>query len=367
MSGVTRLLRYDVIVPRQSDALSVFTFAARAVDIARFARIERAGRDEAGVLQGFQRPQIASHIREIRDYLEKPNAILPNPIVVAFTSSVGLELLLPLAGGLETRLGRLTIDVSNGPPGWIVDGQQRFTALTELRGREFEVLVSGFICYDLEELQKQFILINSTRPLPKALVYELLPRVGDLPTRMSNRAQAALVTEALNYRPGSSLKGLIRQQTNPKGTIRDTVLQRVIMNSLTDGALRLYADDEGLLLDKGVRLISEFFHAARHVFRDEWEGKTPKTSRLVHGAGVIAMGYVMEALYVMTGAEERDAFAQGLLHLKGHTAWSAGEWNFGIERRRWNGLQNVPSDVRQLSLYLVQELKQALPRSAEAA
>ena len=46
----------------------------------------------------------------------------------------------------------------------------------------------GFLCETEEELQKQFILVNNTRPLPKALVYELLPKVGDLPPRMSNRS-----------------------------------------------------------------------------------------------------------------------------------------------------------------------------------
>jgi DGQHR domain-containing protein len=360
-----RILHYDVIVPRQNEGLPVFVFAAQAADVARFARIERAGRDEAGTLRGFQRPQIAGHIREIRDYLEKAAAILPNPIVVAFNGSATLEPLLPFDGGL-TRLWRLSIDVAGGPPGWIVDGQQRFTALSELRGREFEVLVSGFICNGIEELQKQFILINNTRPLPKALVYELLPQVSDLPHRMSNRSRAALMTEALNYGPGSSLRGFIRQQTNPKGIIRDTALQRLIMNSLSDGALRLFADDDRLLLDRGAHLISEFFHAVRHVFQEDWDGKTPKTSRLVHGAGIIAMGYVMEAIHVMTGAESREAFAKSLRPLKAHTAWTSGEWEFGDERRRWNGLQNVPSDIRRLSLYLVSELKRSIAR-ADAA
>lgn len=357
------LLRFDGVMPRQSERLPVFTFAASAADVARFARIERAGRDEDGVLRGFQRPQIASHIREIHDYLAKPTAILPNPIVVAFTGGVTLEQ-VPIPGG--GTVARVTIDVAQGPPGWIVDGQQRFTALSDLRERDFEVLVSGFLCADLEELQRQFILINNTRPLPKALVYELLPQVGDLPHRMSNRSQAALLTEALNYGDGSSLRGLIHQQTNPKGIIRDTVLQRLIMSSISDGVLRLYADDDRLLLERGGRLISEFFHAVRHVFAEDWEGHTPKTSRLVHGAGVIAMGYVMEALHVMIGAEDRAAFARGLRPIMGRTAWTSGEWVFGTERRRWNGLQNVPSDVRQLSFHLVGELKRAIAETKAA-
>ena len=354
-------------MPRQNEALPVFSFAARARDVARFARIERAARDGEGHLRGFQRPQIAGHIHEIRDYLEKPGAILPNPIVIGFTGSATIK---PAAAGGAGGTGVLTIDVSDGPPGWIVDGQQRFTALREIAeagGRDFEVLVSGFICENVVELQKQFILINNTRPLPKALVYELLPQVDDLPRRMSNRSQAALLTEALNYRTGSSLKGLIRQQTNPRGVIRDTVLQRVIMTSISDGALRLYAGDDALLLDKGYSLISEFFHAVQHVFRSDWEGHTSKTSRLIHGAGITAMGYVMEAIHSATGCEGRASFAEGLRPLAGRTAWTSGEWDFGAEKRRWNGLQNVPTDIKQLAHYLVQVLKRERGRSDVAA
>lgn len=352
------VLRFEVLIPHQNPKLPVFSFAAKAGDVARIARIERAGRDAEGQLRGFQRPQIAGHINEIRDYLEKPGAILPNAIVVGFTGSATIEIGADRKGN---RIGDLTIDVSDGPPGWIVDGQQRFTALREIaaaEGCDFEVLVSGFICKNVAELQKQFILINNTRPLPKALVYELLPQVEDLPRRMSNRSQAALLTEALNYRAGSSLKGLIRQQTNPRGVIRDTVLQRVIMTSISDGALRLYASEDSMLLDKGYLLISEFFHAVQHVFRAEWENHTPKTSRLIHGAGITAMGYVMEAIHSATGADKREAFAAGLRPLLGKTAWTDGEWNFDSERRRWNGLQNVPTDIKQLAHYLVQVLKQ---------
>lgn len=345
-------LAYEVILPRQNVACPVFTFAARASDIDRFARIERAGRSTEGVLSGFQRPQIASHINEIRDYLEKPEAILPNAIIVGFIGGVSLERTAP-------GRGRLTIETDGEPIGWIVDGQQRFTALSKLVDRDFEVLVSGFLCGSLEELHRQFILINSTRPLPKALVYELLPRLGHLPVRMSSRSQAALLTEALNYRPESSLRGLIRQQTNPRGIVRDTVLQKMIMNSISDGALRLYAGDDALLLERGTRLISEFFHAVRHLFAADWDGHTPKTSRLVHGTGIVALGYAMEFLHGVDGAEDRGDFAAGLRPLVGRTAWTSGAWRFDDEVRTWNGLQNVPSDLRKLSLYLVGILRRA--------
>jgi hypothetical protein len=122
------------------------------------------------------------------------------------------------------------------------------------------------------------------------------------------------------------------------------------------------------LAHSGQRLfVWEYYHAVQHVFADDWTGKTPKTSRLVHGTGIIALGYVMDFLNGTTGAASRDEFARGLRLLKGKTAWSDGEWEFGSERRRWNGLQNVPSDVRQLTLYLVQVLKRGLAKNSKAA
>src|SRR3984885_4653192 len=121
----SHLLKFEALSPIQSRDLTVFTFIPKAAEIARIARIERAGRDDDGALQGFQRPQIANHIREIRDYLEKPNSILPNAIVVAFLGKARLE----PAASPKGRVRQLVIDTSNGPPGWIVDGQQRFTAL----------------------------------------------------------------------------------------------------------------------------------------------------------------------------------------------------------------------------------------------
>ena len=83
------------------------------------------------------------------------------------------------------------------------------------------------------------------------------------------------------------------------------------------------------------------------------------------GPGIIAVGYVMEALHVMTGAEDRKAFARDLRRPKARTVWNSGEWVFGDERRPWNGLQNATSAIRRLSLYLVGESRSTLT-NAEA-
>src|SRR5262249_52408941 len=157
-----------------------------------FASIDRIGRNANGELRGFQRPQIASHICEIKDYLEQDDAVLPNPIVVAFTSGISVE---PCSDGVS----RIKIDIGEGPQGLVVDGQQRLSALTQLPAKDFEIFVAALVCSDVAELRRQFVLINNTRPLPKSLIYELLPTVNGLPPRLSKLSRAAHLTARLNY------------------------------------------------------------------------------------------------------------------------------------------------------------------------
>lgn len=298
-------------------------------------------------MSGFQRPQIAGHIREIRDYLEKPEAILPNPIVVAFTTNVEIS--------DERADGRcmVEIDIAPGAPGMVVDGQQRLTALSQVREKDFQVFVSAIICRDDEELRRQFVLINNTRPLPKSLIYELLPTVTGLPRRLGDRSVAADIAARLNYDEQSSLKGQVYQHTNPSGLIRDTAIQRVIINSLSDGVMReLIREPDGT--DLCFKLISDFYRAVQYVFKDAWKNHTPKTSRLVHGAGIMSLGYVMEILVLLDGARTFDDFAKGLACLVDNTAWTSGEWNFAEnDKRNWKSVQNVNRDIVTLAQYLV--------------
>ncbi len=332
-------MSFTTISPKQAAGPKVVVFTATPDAVANIAKVHRIGRNERHKLSGFQRPQIAGHIREIRDFLEKPDAMLPNAIVLAFSHGASLS-----------ATGKLTINLSKGPPGWVVDGQQRLTAALGMANKKFELIVSAFLCQDMTELNRQFILINNTRPLAKPLIYELLPSAGHLPERLSTRVGAALLTEELNYSTNSSLRGLVHQQTNPDGMIKDTLLQKVLMNSIQHGALRELRTDR--LVSTGFKIVSEFFWAVQHVFADDWNGHTTKSSRLLHGAGLIALGYVMDELHSRTNASDRKDFAKGLKPLVGHTHWTKGTWRFGDERRAWNTLQNTAADYRLLSHHL---------------
>lgn len=344
------VFRYNAVSPNQSTFAQVFAFSAKAKDIFEFATIDRISRDDEGNLQGFQRPQVANHIREIRDYLAKDDAILPNSVVVAFTSGA------KASASSVTGISEVTITTGEKPPGLIVDGQQRLTALSQIPDKNFEVLVSCIICPSEDELRRQFILINNTRPLPKSLIYELLPTVDGLPPRLSSRAMASALTERLNFDESSSLHNKIKMHTNPEGILQDTIIQKMAMNSLENGALReLVTQPDGL--EASFQLISDFYQAVAEVFSEAWDRQTPRSSRLVHGAGIIAMGYVMEHLYFSMGARTVDQFKSGLSLLEGKTAWTCGEWDFGDRKPKWNELQNLNKDWIALSNYLLATIK----------
>ncbi len=176
---------------------------------------------------------------------------------------------------------------------------------------------------------------------------------------MSARSLASKLTNNLNYEETSSLYLDIKQHTNVQGRIRDTAIQRLIMNSLSDGACReLINEENGEELC--FNLISEFFKAIQRTFPEAWDIKLrPHTSRLIHGAGIVAMGYVMEYLFNRDNARTFQEFRSGIAPLEERTAWTErdGSWNFGDEIRNWNSIQNTHRDIQLLASYLLRCVK----------
>ena len=350
---MTNKIKFKGIAARQSNKHTVVSFPALASDVFSVAKIDRAGRTDQGELFGFQRPQVSRHIHEIRDYLSQPDAVLPNSVVLAFVEGVSIEY-------LEGQICEIEIDIQNGKPGFIVDGQQRLSALEPLNDRKFEVFVSAIICEDEEELRKQFILINNTKPLPKELIYELLPSVEGLPSRLSSRALGSHITTKLNYlRPTddniSPFFGEIRQHTNPSGSISSTAVQKIVMNSRSHGALREFAHREDFE-EKALEFMNNFFGAMVDLFPEAWIDKTPRNSRLKHSAGIISLGFVMEMAYSKFGAQSRIEFREVLecLRQTNVCAWTEGTWYFDItDVRQWDRIQNTQPDIRALSNHLV--------------
>ena len=355
-------ISFSCLVAKQSKISNVVSFVANANQIEKIARVSRVGRDASQELFGFQRSQIGNHIQEIHDYLENEDAVLPNAIILAFIDGVQLKL------NADKKSGVIIIDIADKPLGLIVDGQQRYTALRMLENKNFEVFVSALICRDEDELQKQFILINNTKPLPKELIYELLPTVNGLPPRLSARSFASSIAQELNFMKDGVFENLIKIHTNPRGVITATALHKVIMNSKRDGAMRdLYGEGGS---NACLNLINEFFLAVKFVFEEDWylkddTGKvigqhSSKTSRLIHSAGITSLGHIMDAAFTYKNCRTKGQFVDVLNLLKPYCSWTKGEWMFSPTPKHWSEIQNTPKDISQLREFLYGNLMQEI-------
>ena len=364
----------ELVVPAlelsQGKDRTLYSFAVDGKILQSFTTISRIQQTNGHNIAGYQRPEVLSHIADIRGYLESENPMLPTNIVVALDNSVSFEATMPeISEGNPVRTGFLKIPLMNesGDPlkaGWIVDGQQRAAALREARVQSFPVFVTGFVTDSDEEQREQFILVNSPKPLPRDLIYELLPgTVSKLPALLQRRRFSASLLARLNHDEDSPLKGLVRTPTNPKGVIKDNSILRMMEHSLSDGALYAYrtpgteeGDTEGML-----ELLKAFWGATADVFSDAW-GLSPRWSRLMHGAGIIGMGLVMDAIadgYQPRQAPSHETFRRKLELLKEVCHWTEGFWNFSDGRqRKWNEVQNTPKDVQMLAMHLLTQYQE---------
>lgn len=346
---------------------TLYSFAIDGKQLPSFATVSRVRRDteDDNALFGYQRAEVLTHIREIRDYLESPDPILPNSIVVAFDDRVDFKPANSRTNG-SIRAGVLQVSVDpNQPdeekPAWIVDGQQRVAAIQEADIPEFPISVVGFKARNERDQRDQFILVNSTKPLPTGLVYELLPTTNArLPERLRRKQFPAYLLERLNYDVTSPMRGMIRTQTNTEGIIKDNSILRMLENSLSDGILYWYRDpkDDEPEVEIMLAVLHAFWGAVREVFPKAW-GLPPRKSRLMHGAGIVSMGMLMDAIaegYHRSGpaALSQELFVEELEPVAEVCRWTTGFWEFsGGARRRWNEVQNITGDIQILSDHLL--------------
>ncbi|WP_420436615.1 DGQHR domain-containing protein DpdB [Candidatus Poriferisodalis sp.] len=366
------ILRLPALEVQQAPQSCLYMFAVDGKMLPRFTTVSRVRRED-GVLDGYQRPEILSHVNAIRSYIESEQPMIPNAMVVAFDRRVRFE---PdhssSASNSTTRTGHLVIPIDESQadeekPGWVVDGQQRWAAVREANVETFPVCVTAFVTEDEGKQRAQFILVNSTKPLPKGLIYELLPSTsGSLPPLLLRKKFPCLLLERLNLDEDSPFFGMIRTPTTPKGVVKDNSVLRMLENSLTDGCLYHYRHSEGMGgdVERMLKLLRDYWSAVSEVFSDAW-GLSPRQSRLMHGAGIVSMGYVMDAIAEpdidLGEAPDQDLFRHELETLRNCCQWTQGTWYFTPDTERsWNDIQNTTRDIQLLSRYLLDRYRSAV-------
>lgn len=358
-----RALRID-----QDPAHPLYVFALTADELLALADISRLSRDTSGKLLGYQRPEVRSHVANIVEYLDSGDVLFPNPIILALSSAVDFKEArgpkvdegLAVAGTLEIPV---PLD-GEAKPAWIVDGQQRTMALMKSKRRNFAVPVNAFVADDVEIQRDQFLRINSSKPLPRGLINELLPEVGTvLPPKLSARKIPAAVCDMLHRDPESPFYGLVRRasmtaEESKRAVVADNSLIKSVSESITSpgGALFPYRNIATGTTDFGAvrATLLTYWSAVREVFPEAW-AKPPEKSRLMHGAGIVAMGRLMDRVMASVNPADpkaRHRVTKDLEVLRPHCAWTEGAWD-GLGGMAWNELQNVTGHTKALSNFLI--------------
>jgi DGQHR domain-containing protein len=350
----------------QGSGLDVYSFFIKGADIVRVADITRVARDDEDSLKGFQRPEIRNHVKGIVEYLNQGNVLFPNAIILAMSPQVrfvGSRGPKPSGDAEIAQAGTLSIPIYDEGEriAWIVDGQQRSLALAQASKREFPVPVVGFVSDDLEIQREQFILVNKAKPLPSRLINELLPetRAILLPRELSARKVPSELCNLLNRDQHSPFHKLIKRvsdKSNPAAVVTDTAVITMIRNSVQNplGALAPYKSSlrDGADLESMYKILTTFWSAVRDTFPEAW-GKDPRHSRLMHSAGISAMGVLMDRIYAkLSGAgEDYKSVKKELERVAPHCHWTKGSWEpLGVA---WNEIQNTTRDIKRLQDTLV--------------
>src|SRR6266699_3800070 len=290
----------------QNDKHPLYVFCLTGDEIPAVADISRLSRDDAGKLIGYQRPHVKRHIQDIVEYLNSDNILFPNSLILALSSKVKFRASRgPVeADGLVTP-GIVEIPLSkNGQkPAWIVDGQQRALAISKSKRRDLPIPVNAFVADEVELQRDQFLRVNNTKPLPRGLITELLPEVSTpLPANLQARKIPSALCDLLSNDKHSPFYGLIVRASTPSNgkksaVVADTSIIKMIQDSLSTPSGCLFAyrniatgetDFDGIWAT-----LLAFWTAVKRSFPEAW-GKPPSKSRLMHGAGIRAMGRLMD-------------------------------------------------------------------------
>lgn len=345
----------------QKSDVDVFAFFIPGELITTIADISRIHRDDNDSLGGFQRKAIKQHVRNIVDYLDQGDVLFPNSITLAlspeveFKQSRGRE---PKGAVKAGQIGTLLIPIreEGQRAAWIVDGQQRSLALAQAKNKGLQVPVIAFIAPDLETQREQFILVNKARPLPSRLINELLPTVDThLPRDLSVRRLPSELCDLLNRDPESPFHGLIKRMSNEKSSdavLTDTAIIDMIRDSIRNplGALAQYKSlgSEPSDTEAMYRTLLTYWSAVRDTFPDAW-GKAPTKSRLMHSAGIHAMGILMDKIMNRAAGHgnQEQHIRESLKRIAPHCRWTSGTWeHLGM---RWDEIQKIAKHVRLLS------------------
>jgi len=112
--------------------------------------------------------------------------------------------------------------------------------------------------------------------------------------------------------------------------------------------------------ERMLEILKAYWTAASEVFAEGW-GLPARKSRLMHGVGIVSLGFVMDAIadrFDEGGLPTDRFFAEDLELIAPVCRWTNGEWDFGGGvRRKWNELKNLEKDIQLAANHLLRHYR----------
>lgn len=200
---------------------------------------------------GIQRPFKEERSKEIAEYIDEEDSVLPNNIII----SLKKEFVSFDAGTLEIQPEKNVA--------FVIDGQHRLRAFNHTQKKDFELPVSSFIDLSLAEIAEIFVKINYyQKPVSKSLVYDLL---GISPEIFPEYFEAHEITKVLNETVSSPWFGLIKMLGVGKGIITQaTFITALESNKILDQVLKEFSKESK------ITILANYFQAIKELFPDQW-------------------------------------------------------------------------------------------------
>ena len=367
-TGRSKTIERRALLIEQNVEHPLYLFTLTGEELLEIADISRISRDNDGKLIGYQRAGVRRHVQDIVDYLNEDSILFPNSIILALSSKVKfMKSRGPATGDGYAKAGIIKIPIpaeGSTKPAWIVDGQQRALALSKCEKRKnFPIPVNAFVADDVDLQRDQFFRVNSSKPLPKNLISKLLPEANStLPGNIPVKKVPMAISGWLNEQKRSPFYRLVKRASNSSETkktsvIDESAVEKMIQESFTQpsGCLfpfRNMATGE-TDIDGVTNLLVTYWSAVRDAFPAAW-GKPPSKSRLMHGAGIRAMGRLMDRIMPNIKLSDENARAGTVRELKRITPichWTKGYWE--PIQLKWNEITYTPRHVNLLTNLLV--------------
>jgi DGQHR domain-containing protein len=280
--------------------------AERLIDISYFnpREIDRE--------HGIQRPFRESRAREIAEYIDSDDSVLPNNIIINMElAAIGLA----LGDVYNEKARQLDIDkisrhasmrrgILRGKAAFVIDGQHRLRAFELSSHKEFPLIVSAMVDLSLAQVAEVFVEINYyQKSVNKSLVFDLL---GISRRLFPQYYMLHNLAAQLNDDVASPFYGSIKMLGVGSGYISQASLITAIEKYRILDALRnlKVRPDAPVLYD----VLWNYFTAVRKVFGDYWNAD----SRLCRTVGIRALVMLLRDVLTRFGEQGKELSSQNV-------------------------------------------------------